>query len=131
MCGICGIRDCFFFPISFCYELLLTIPRVLFCQLQVPISSAFVCCSIRSGVADIRHYLNKKIKVGLGTGKFLFPYYLVCRNQHKNHGSDFYGVGWGVLLLSYRLMGMCRWMGSHIHNWINCNEVTFLIELMQ
>ena len=97
MCGICGIRDCFFFPISFCYELLLTIPRVLFCQLQVPISSAFVCCSIRSGVADIRHYLNKKIKVGLGTGKFLFPNYLVCRNQYKITGVIF--MGWGYFLV--------------------------------
>ena len=23
-----------------------------------------------------------------------------------------------------RLMGMCRWMGSHFHDWINFNGVT-------
>ena len=24
---------------------------------------------------------------------------------------------------------MCRWMGSHFHNWIDYNGVTFLVEL--
>ena len=24
---------------------------------------------------------------------------------------------------------MCRWMGSHFHNWTDYNEVTFLVEL--
>ena len=26
---------------------------------------------------------------------------------------------------SYRLMGMCRWMGSHFHDWIDYNGVAF------
>ena len=30
-----------------------------------------------------------------------------------------------------RLMGMCRWMGSHFHNWIDYNGVAFSIELLQ
>ena len=35
------------------------------------------------------------------------------------------------LLPSKRLMGMCRWMGSHFHNWIDYNGVTFLVELLE
>ena len=26
---------------------------------------------------------------------------------------------------------MCRWMGSHFHNWIDYNEVTYLVELLE
>ena len=35
--------------------------------------------------------------------------------------------GGGVVgvLPSKRLMGLCRWMGSHFHNWIDYNGVTF------
>ena len=40
------------------------------------------------------------------------------------------GVGGGVLL-SKRLLGMCRWMKSHFHNWIDYNGVTFLVELLE
>ena len=32
---------------------------------------------------------------------------------------------------SKRLMGMCRWMGSHFHNWTDYNGVTFLVELLE
>ena len=39
--------------------------------------------------------------------------------------------GGGGVLLSKRLLGMCRWMGSHFHNWINSNWVTFLVELLE
>ena len=28
-------------------------------------------------------------------------------------------------------MGMCRWMGSHFHDWIDYNAVAFLIELLE
>ena len=37
------------------------------------------------------------------------------------------GGGGGVVgvLPSKRLMGLCRWMGSHFHNWIDYNGVTF------
>ena len=36
--------------------------------------------------------------------------------------------GGGGVLPSKRLLGMCRWMGSHFHNWIDYNGVTFLEE---
>ena len=36
--------------------------------------------------------------------------------------------GMGAALPSNRLMGMCRWMGSHFHDWIDYNGVAFSIE---
>ena len=39
--------------------------------------------------------------------------------------------GGGGILPSKRLLGMCRWMGSHFHNWIDYNGVTFLVELLE
>ena len=30
-----------------------------------------------------------------------------------------------------RLMGMCRLMGSHFHDWIDYNGVAFSIELLE
>ena len=30
-----------------------------------------------------------------------------------------------------RLMGMCRWMGLHFHDWIDYNGVAFLIALLE
>ena len=30
-----------------------------------------------------------------------------------------------------RPMGMCRWMGPHIHDWIDYNGVAFSIELLE
>ena len=38
--------------------------------------------------------------------------------------------GGGGALPSNRLMGMCRWMGSHFHVWIDYNGVAFSIELL-
>ena len=35
----------------------------------------------------------------------------------------------GEVLPYNRLMGMCRWMGSHFHDWIDDNGVAFSIEL--
>ena len=37
----------------------------------------------------------------------------------------------GGVLPSNRLMGMCRWMGSHFHDWIDYNGVAFSIELLE
>ena len=38
----------------------------------------------------------------------------------------------GVGVLPYkRLKGMCHWMGSHFHNWIEYNGVAFSIELLE
>ena len=41
-------------------------------------------------------------------------------------------IGEGRGLLPYkRLMGMCRWMGSHFHAWIDYNGVVFSVELLE
>ena len=34
----------------------------------------------------------------------------------------------GGVLPSKRLLGMCRWMGSHFHNWTDYNGITFSVE---
>ena len=34
----------------------------------------------------------------------------------------------GRILPYKRLMGMCHWMGSHFHDWIDYNGVAFSIE---
>ena len=44
---------------------------------------------------------------------------------------QFPGEGGGELLPSKRLMGMCRWMESHFHNWTDYNGVTFLLALLE
>ena len=38
---------------------------------------------------------------------------------------------WGGVLPYKRLMGMCRLMGSHFHDWIDYNGVAFSIELLE
>ena len=41
----------------------------------------------------------------------------------------FRGGGW---TLPYkRLMGMCRWLGSHFHDWTDYNGVAFSKELLE
>ena len=38
----------------------------------------------------------------------------------------------GVVVLPYESpMGMCRWMGSHFHDWIDYNGVAFSTELLE
>ena len=37
----------------------------------------------------------------------------------------------GGVLPSKRLLGMCRWMGSHFHNWTDYNGLIFLVELLE
>ena len=40
--------------------------------------------------------------------------------------------GGGGGILSYkRLLGMCRWMGSHFHDWSDYNGVAFSIEVLE
>ena len=39
--------------------------------------------------------------------------------------------GGGGLLPCKRPIGMCRWMGSHFHDWIDNNGVAFSIELLE
>ena len=40
-------------------------------------------------------------------------------------------LGGGEVLPYKRLMGMCRWMGSHFHDWIDYNGVAFSIYLLE
>ena len=37
----------------------------------------------------------------------------------------------GEVLPYKRLIGMCRWMGSHFHDWIDYNGVAFSKELLE
>ena len=41
------------------------------------------------------------------------------------------GEGGGGALPYKRLMGMCRWMGLHFHDWIDYNGVAFSKELLE
>ena len=41
------------------------------------------------------------------------------------------GRGGGGVLPYKRLKGMCHWMGSHFHDWIDYNGVAFSIELLE
>ena len=44
----------------------------------------------------------------------------------------FHPRGWGGGILPYkRLTGMCRWMRSPLHDWIDYNGVAFSIELLE
>ena len=40
------------------------------------------------------------------------------------------GKAGGVLPYN-RLIGMCRWMGSHFHDWSDYNGVAFSIDLLE
>ena len=37
----------------------------------------------------------------------------------------------GGILPYKRLIGMCRWMGSHFHDWSDYNGVAFSIDLLE
>ena len=41
------------------------------------------------------------------------------------------GRSGGGILPYKRLMGMCRWMGSHFHDWIDSRGIAFSIELLE
>ena len=46
-----------------------------------------------------------------------------------DHSTEVFVPPGGEVLPYNWLMGMCRWMGSHFHDWIDYNGVTFSIEL--
>ena len=108
---LCKMSKVFHFPSHFS-----------FCQ-QVEYSGGFSSFNIRrfgqqfvdrvANPKDILHFYQRK-KPPTKTGNF-------------NHSSR--GVG-GILPFK-RLMGMCRWMRSHFHDWIDYNEVAFSTELLQ
>ena len=64
--------------------------------------------------SDVIHTRGRGVRV-VGPQGFLFM-------ENQNPG--------GVLPYK-RLLGMCRWMGSHFHGWIDYNGVTFLVELLE
>ena len=37
----------------------------------------------------------------------------------------------GGVLPCKRLLGICRWIGSHFHNWTDYNGVTVIVELLE
>ena len=39
--------------------------------------------------------------------------------------------GGGGILPYQRLIGMCRWMGSHFHDWSDYTGVAFSIDLLE
>ena len=39
--------------------------------------------------------------------------------------------GGGGVISYRRLMGMCRWMGWHDHDWIDYHGVAFSVELLE
>ena len=46
-------------------------------------------------------------------------------------GTQHPGGGGRVVLPYKRLIGMCRWMGSHFHDWSDYNGVAFSIDLLE
>ena len=48
----------------------------------------------------------------------------------QHGGKKLGGEGGGVLPYK-RLLGMCRWTGSHFHDWTDYNGVTFLVEILE
>ena len=50
------------------------------------------------------------------------------RPDDSNNLFHLEGEGGGMVLPSNRLMGMCSWMGSHFHDWVDYNGVAFSIE---
>ena len=58
---------------------------------------------------------------------------LECQHKlpQKNTSLNLINVLPGGVLPSKRLMGMCRWMGSHFHDWRDYNGVAFSIELLE
>ena len=55
--------------------------------------------------------------------------YILCQHALLSVASAVYSPG---RVLPYkRLMGICRWMGSHFHDWIDYNRVAFSIELLE
>ena len=44
-------------------------------------------------------------------------------------GVPFLLGGGGGVLPSSRVMGMCRWMGSHFHDWIDYYGVAFFVRV--
>ena len=66
----------------------------------------------------IHHYCSQ-------TGELRFELFATHRSPGRGGG------GRGVDYPSDRLMRMCRWIGSHCHDWIDYNGVTSSIDLLE
>ena len=61
----------------------------------------------------------------------------LAERDYKNAGVSFFSFfcrwepGWGGGVLPYKRLWMCLWMGSHFHDWIDYNGVTFSLELLE
>ena len=61
-----------------------------------------------------------------------------CKDLFKQNIYIYFGVrcslspgGGGGVLPYKRLLGMCRWMGSHFYDWTDYNGAAFLVELLE
>ena len=55
----------------------------------------------------------------------------ICQRLVNILGLRLKSYGGGGVLPHKRLMGMCRWMGSHFQDWIDRNRVAFIIALLE
>ena len=63
----------------------------------------------------------------------------LAERDYKNAGVSFFSFffcrwqpGWGGGGgLPFQRGGMCLWMGSHFHDWIDYNGITFSLELLE
>ena len=62
----------------------------------------------------------------------------LAERDYKNAGVSFFsffflsvGTRLGGGVLPYKRLWMCLWMGSHFHDWIDYNGVTFSLELLE
>ena len=56
---------------------------------------------------------------------------IFCSEKGHNLKVSFKNRGGGGGYFLIRLMGMCRWMLSHFHDWIDYNGIAFSIELLE
>ena len=56
---------------------------------------------------------------------------LCCKSGWKRKQWYYVGTPGGGVLPYNRLMGMCRWMGSHFHDRDDYNGIAFSIELLE
>ena len=82
-------------------------------------------------IPDTRYWIQNSLSVELGSefqSLMGLRDFLSCIPDSKRHDHHNRGVN----LKSYkRLMGMCRWMGSHFQDRIDYNGVAFSIELLE
>ena len=89
---------------------------------------------VKTKVELIQFLARKTLEKGSHNGKVVVVALgSHCKATHKDGAylEKSQEPGGGGVLPYKRLMGMCRWMGSHFHDWIDYNGVTFLVELLE